>query len=87
MSLDHDPPLFLSDESLVVYLTALARTFRRLERAHGQGSSRNFLDVVEQALAVEIHQFQLDEGTQVQVFAIHGALLRLVETMPPDEDL
>ena len=87
MHFDAESPIILSEELVIVYLTIVARTVRRLEKEFGPGSSERFLEVLQRSLEVEMALSKPSATPRLQLSEIQKALVRLVETMPLAEDL
>ena len=91
MSINQSPDdgdsVYLSDEAVVVYLTVVARVVRQLDRVYGPSASARFLAALEQSLAMETDLSELAPDGEGLLSGIHGALVKLVKTMPHSEDL
>ena len=79
--------VWLSDETVVVYLTVIARAVRQLDRVYGSSASARFLAALEQSLALETDLSKVDSDGEGLLSGIHGVLVRLVRTMPDNEDI
>ena len=79
--------MWLSDETVVVYLTVIARAVRQLDRVYGPSASARFLAALEQSLALETDLSEVDSDGVGLLSGIHGVLVRLVRTMPDNEDI
>ena len=71
----------ISLETLVVYLTVVARAIRTLDDVD------RFIDRLEDSLELEMRLSNPAAGGVRHLSEIQGALLRLIRTVPPDEDL
>ena len=79
--------MWISDETVVVYLTVIARAVRQLDRVYGPSASARFLAALDQSLALETDLSEVDSDGVGLLSGIHGVLVRLVRTMPDNEDI
>ena len=88
MSVDGDSEIMsISLEELGVYLSIVARAIRRLDERHGAGAREAFLTDLAPALEMELRLSMPGPAVQLLLADMNAMLVRLVEMMPPAEDL
>ena len=88
MSVNGDSEIMsISLEELAVYLSIVARAIRRLDERHGTGAREAFLNDLAPALEMELRLSMPGPAVQLLLAEMNAMLVRLVEMMPPAEDL
>ncbi len=88
MSVNGDSEIMsISLEELGVYLSIVARAIRRLDERHGAGAREAFLNDLAPALEMELRLSMPGPAVQLLLADMNAMLVRLVEMIPPAEDL
>ena len=88
MSVDGDSEIMsISLEELAVHLGIVARAIRRLDERHEAGAREAFVNDLASALEMELRLSMPGPRVQLLLTEMNAMLVRLVEMMPPVEDL